>query len=410
MPATSPSDYLFWTYVLLGPVAWTLLGIGMVLGRKRMNRLYKSDAELPSDPPPVTVLVPAKDEGERVRLCVESILSQDYPKLTAVAVNDRSTDDTGKILDAAAAAASGGRLRAVHVTDLPAGWLGKCHALHVGAAGASGEWLLFVDSDVRLLRPDALARTLAVAIARNYDALSLLTRLECDTFLERLVLPLAAGAWTVMNGVSLTNDDNRPGSAYANGQFLLVRRTVYEQVGGHAAVRDQITEDVEFFRLLKSHGFRVRFLLGSTYASTRMHATLRQMLRGWGRIYSGTNRRSPWRILAATAFVLVCGFSAYAALGWGVAQWLAGDVEARRWLIASLAHLVSMTLVLAGVYADSGNPRRNALLFPIGGSILVALFAFAMRWCATGKIEWRGTTFDQRASSRPAAPSSRTSG
>jgi len=395
MPAvTPPSHYLLGTYILIGPVAWLLLGAGMVMGRRRMDRLYTSRSTLPPDPPPVTVLVPAKDEGERVRACLDSILSQDYPNFTVLAVDDRSTDDTGAMLDDAAAT-SGGRLRALHVKELPTGWLGKCHALHLGAAEAQGEWLLFVDSDVRLLRPDALSATLALAIARKYEALSLLTRLECGTFLERLVLPLAAGAWTIMNRVSMTNDDNHPTVAFANGQFLLVRRPAYDAVGGHAAVRDQITEDVEFFRLLKSRNFRVRLLLGLTYASTRMHATLRQMLRGWGRIYSGTNRRSPWRIIAALFFVALCGFSAYVALGWGIGRSLAGGADARRWLVASIAHLVVMTLALGGLYADSGNPRRNALLFPIGGSILVALFVFALRWCATGKIEWRGTTFNQ---------------
>jgi glycosyltransferase involved in cell wall biosynthesis len=377
----------------------------MWVGRRRMNRLAKQTGppRLPPESPAVTVLVPAKDEGPRVRDALDSVLAQDYPNFTALAIDDRSADDTGAVLDAAAAA-SGGRLGALHVTDLPQGWLGKCHALDVGARHADGAWLLFVDSDVRLLRPDALSAALALAVSRKYDAVSLMTRLECHTPLERLVLPLAAGAWSVMHTISRTNEDNSTTSAYANGQFLLCRRGAYDAVGGHAAVRDRITEDVELFRLLKAAGFRVRLLLGSRYASTRMHATLRQMLRGWGRIYSGTSRRRPWRILGAIAFVLVCGFSAYAALAWGAARWAGNDPSAGRWLAAAGGHLVVMTLVLAGIYADSGNPRRHALLFPVGGAILLALFAFALRWCATGRIEWRGTTFDQNRAPASEAP------
>lgn len=373
---------------------WGFVGIMMIMGRRRMRRLRRPPAALPENPPSVTVLIPAKDEAERVRVCIQSVLAQDYPNFSVVTIDDRSTDNTGAILDQMALD-SGGKVQSLHVPPgaLPSGWLGKCHALHFGTRNVSNEWLLFVDSDVRL-HPDALRAAVALALSRNYDAVSLMTALECHTFLEKLVLPLAAGAWSVMNTVSVTNDDNRPDSAYANGQFFLIRRSTYDAAGGHEAVRDQITEDVELARRMKREGTRVRLFLGSSFASTRMHATLGQMLRGWARIYSGTSRRRPWRILAVASFLLVCGFSAYPALAWSFASH-----NGRPWLIASLAHLLLMTLTLAGIYADSRNPRRSALLFPVGGGILLIILAFAIRWCITGRIEWRGTVFQQ--SDRP---------
>jgi cellulose synthase/poly-beta-1,6-N-acetylglucosamine synthase-like glycosyltransferase len=398
----TPERILFATYLLVGPGAWLLLALGTWLGRRKMARLEREHHPLPTDPPPVTVLVPAKDEGEGVRGCIESILAQDYPKLAVIAIDDRSADDTGCVLDDVAAK-SAGRVRALHVAhgSLPAGWLGKCNALHTGAKDVDTPWLLFVDSDVRL-QPNVLSRALALAEARRYDAVTMLTRLECHTFLEKLVLPLAAAAWSIMYAISRTNDDNRPSAAYANGQFLLVRTSAYCAAGGHEAVKDRITEDVELMRRMKAGGARTRFFLGATFASTRMHATLRQMFRGWGRIYSGTSRRSPWRIVAAIVFLLASGFSAYAALAWGVV----GD-DFRTWLWGSFAHLVVMTCVLAGLYGDSGNPRRNALLFPLGGGVLLAIFAFALKWCATGRIEWRGTTFDQNRPDAATAPVTR---
>ncbi len=115
---------------------------------------------------------------------------------------------------------------------------------------------------------------------------------------------LLGGAWTMMYVVSLTNRDHSK-VAVANGQFFLIRREAYEKVGGHEAVRNQITEDVELMRLLKSNEFVVRFLVGWHLAATRMHSNLRQMFHGWGRIFSGTSRRSPWRILEAILFFLV---------------------------------------------------------------------------------------------------------
>jgi chlorobactene glucosyltransferase len=377
----------------------------LFLGRRHMRRLYRSKPPLPENPPPVTVLIPAKDEGERVRVCLASVLGQDYPNFSVITIDDRSTDETGRILDEIAADSSG-KVRSLHVAPgaLPPGWLGKCHALHVGAKDADGKWLLFVDSDVNLTRPDALSAALAACAWRGYDAMSLMTAIECETLLERLVLPLTGGVWSVMNTVSHTNNDNRPGAAYANGQFFLIRRSTYDAAGGHESVRDQITEDVELARRMKSQGAKVRLELGARFASTRMHATLGQMFRGWARIYSGTTRRNPARIIAAALFLLICGLTAYPALAWSVGRVLAHDPGGRNWLIASLVHLVAMTLTLASVYSGSNNSRRYALLFPVSGAIVLAILAFAIRWCITGRIEWRGTVFQQqdRASTMPA--------
>ncbi|MDQ3439497.1 MAG: hypothetical protein M3478_04010, partial [Planctomycetota bacterium] len=147
---------------------------------------------------------------------------------------------------------------------------------------------------------------------------------------------------------------------------------------------------------LKQQGFHMRLVLGSQFVSTRMHATLPQMLRGWGRIYSGTSRRSPWRIIWAALFLILCGFSGYVALAWGLTVAARdGWGAAAPWLIASLIHLGQMTGTLADVYAESGNQRRYALLFPLSGAVLLGIMAFAIRWCITGRIEWRGTVFQQ---------------
>ena len=315
----------------------------------------------------MTILVPAKDEEGGIAGCIERIAEQEYPSFDIVAVDDRSVDRTGVILDEIAremnaktdtdsatevapplasgcptsvglcATSPNPKLRVVHIEQgaLPSGWLGKCHALLKGTKLATGEWLLFVDSDVTINRT-ALAQTLAVAIQRKYDALSIITQLECRSFWERLMLPMLGGAWTMMYFVSLTNRDNSK-VAVANGQFFLIRREAYEKVGGHEAVRNQITEDVELMRLLKSNEFTCRFLLGGHLASTRMHANLKQMFHGWGRIFSGTSRRSPFRILLAMLFFLVCGFSVYPAIVLGAIRATHGhyDLLGAAWRISS---------------------------------------------------------------------------
>ncbi len=365
-----------------------------------MGRLLGWRGALPQQTPAVTIIVPAKDEEAGIRRCLEAILAQDYPRFDVIAIDDRSVDRTGAILDELAA--DHPQLRVIHIQPgaLPAGWLGKCHALHLGTQQATGEWLFFVDSDVAL-SPHALKTALSIAIARKYDAVSILTRLECRSALERLMLPVLAGAWAVMHTISLTNDDARKDIAAANGQFFLIRRAAYDCVGGHESVKGQITEDVELMRRLKSQEFKTRFFMGSPLASTRMHSTLHQMFNGWARIYSGTARRRAWRILSAIGFIIVALFSVYPALGLGLHRAMSGGGAA--WLIAGTLHLLLMTLYLALLYHWSGNPMRHALSAPASGSLLLAILIYSLRKCQTGRITWRDTEFVSR-SDTPASP------
>ena len=378
-------------YLLVGPLAWLGYGALLLLGRERMSRLARSRDELPADPPSVSILVPAKDEVAGIERCLTGVLAQDYPNFEIIAIDDRSADGTGAVIDRLAA--SHQNLDSLHIKPgaLPAGWLGKSHALHAASERAAGDWLLFVDSDVTL-RPDALRRTLALAIAREYDAITILTTLETSGFWDRLLLPVLAAAWASMFAISLTNDDRRK-TAAANGQFFLIRATAYREAGGHAAVRDRIVEDVELARLLKSQGRRVRFLSGGHLASTRMHATLGQMFHGWARIYAGTARRRPARLIAAIGFLLVAGLSVWPALLYGI---LSANPY---WLAAALAHLGLMTLTAALLYRWSGQRAWLAACFPLASIMACGILAFAVRRCATGRVEWRGSQVELSGSS-----------
>jgi chlorobactene glucosyltransferase len=377
-------------YLVIGPLAWVLMLVGVAMGRVRMGRLLSWREPLPENPPPVTILIPAKDEGAGIRTCLDAVLALDYPRFDVITIDDRSTDDTGRILDEIASRDS--RVTVLHVpaSGLPAGWLGKCHALHVGVKRATGDFLFFVDSDVTLV-PNALSTAMSMVLARNYDALTILTRLQTHSRLERMMLPLLAVAWSVMHVISWTNEDSRTDIAAANGQFFLIRRRAYEAVGGHESVKDQITEDVELMRRLKASKFTVRFFMGAHLAATRMHSNLRQMFNGWARIYSGTSRRRPWRIIGAMIFTLVSILTVYPALAWGVSVYLsAGSIL---WLAAAGAHLILMSLYLSIIYRWSGTSIRYVPLIPISSSIMLAIFAFALRKCQTGRITWRDTEF-----------------
>ncbi len=389
---------LFAVYILVGPVVWALFLVGMTMGRKRMSLLERPHPRLPEPIERATILIPAKDEGQRIRECVEAACNQTHPNYQVIAIDDRSTDETGAILDELAARYPHLRVRHIQNDELAPGWTGKCNALYRTVNEADGQWLLFVDSDV-VISPDALAASVARTSRRGYDVMSLWPKLESHTFFEGLLVPLCATGVSMMYLVSLTNKDYLRNVAFANGQFLLIRRSVYDEMGGHAAVKDRFCEDVEIARLLKKRGKRIRIAWGTDFAAVRMYSSVSGIFKGWGRNFYAGSLGKPWRILAGLAFILLCGFGAYAATGWAIFRLMNPDGVfggGWGWSAAAAIHVALMHAALVKVYAWSGNPRFNALLFPLGGVMLMGVFLRSLRMCMTNKVEWRGTHYTHR--------------
>ena len=373
---------LYTLYLLVGPLGWLAMIVLNVFGRRRMNLLERERPRLPEPLPTVRIVIPAKDEAAGIRDCVQHVLSQDYPALDVAVIDDRSTDGTGSILDGLTH--NEPRLHVAHVTDLPPGWLGKCHALHVGTRGLMCDWIFFVDSDVQL-DPTATRRMVALAEGRAYDALSVLPRIDARSFWERTLLPPMAAAWASAFRIPLTNEKHQP-HAFANGQIFLIRRSAYEQVGGHATVRDQIVEDVALARVMKSARLRVRLMLGPRLAQTRMHTNLRQMFNGWARIFAGSAARSVWPPLLTLLWL----FTAVASLGWGAAM-SAATGSHPAWTLASVAHALLMLVMLGWLYRSAGQSLACVLAWPIAWPMVLALLANAVRVCRTGRVQWRGS-------------------
>lgn len=388
------------TYLLIGPVWWGFYLFMLHLGRKRMMLMRRPPPEVPGELPLVTLLIPAKDEGERIRSCLLSAIRQDYPNLEVIAIDDRSTDQTGQVMDELAAE-NAERFRVLHITEPPpVGWTGKNNALHQGMKLARGEWLLFVDSDV-VLDPDVLSVALAVSRRKNFDMMSLLPRLDCASFGEALAIPLCAATASSICMVALNNVGEVKGSAFANGQFMLMRRSAYEKIGGHAAVRDRFCEDVSIAKLFKENGLRPRVSWGTDFAQVRMYDSLNAAIRGWARIYYAARFGKPGRLLAAMAVILFCGLSVVPAAAWGLyrlaepASAVFGSVAAS-WLIMAAVHYIFMTTGMALTYRWSRNSPWLSLWFvPLGGPLVFYILAKSVRMCFTRKVEWRGTSYSQ---------------
>jgi chlorobactene glucosyltransferase len=218
---------------------------------------------VPSQAPFISVCVPARDEERNIRRCVEAILAQDYPNFEVIVLEDRSTDRTPEILrqlEAHAVPASplrgeDERLRVIHGTELPRGWAGKPHALFQAAAAARGEWLCFVDADT-FLSPTTLSSCYVKAVETGADLFTIMTFQIMGSFWEKVVMPIVMTALSVGFSPRKVNDPHSR-DAIANGQFILIKRSVYDAIGGHEQIKDQIVEDKAISEQVKWNGYRL---------------------------------------------------------------------------------------------------------------------------------------------------------
>ncbi|HEX5512125.1 MAG TPA: glycosyltransferase family 2 protein [Actinomycetales bacterium] len=226
----------------------------------------------------VSVLLPVRDEAERVGQCLSRLLAQrDVPQLEILVLDDGSTDGTADVVKAPAAGDP--RVTLLHGVEPPADWLGKPHACHQLASAAAGSVLVFVDADV-LLEPHAVAATVQQLRDLGLDLVSPYPRQEAVTVAERLVQPLLQWSWLTTLPLHLAERSPRPSLTAANGQLLAVDRAAYERAGGHAAVRDEVLDDLALLRAVKQTGGRGTVTDGTALATCRMYT-------GWADLRDG---------------------------------------------------------------------------------------------------------------------------
>jgi chlorobactene glucosyltransferase len=224
----------------------------------------------------VSIVVPARNEEANIERLVGSLAGQRGVREILI-VDDQSEDRTREILEAMKAEVP--RLRVLRINSLPQGWLGKNYAASVAAREAAGDWLLFTDADTEHL-PGSLAALLELAEREGADLLSLSPGQITATWWEKAVIPLIYVTLARLYRFEEVSDP-RSAAAAANGQYLLIRREVYEHLGGHQAVRNEILEDVELAKRVKAAGGKVLFLPGAAWVQTRMYGTFGEMWRGW---------------------------------------------------------------------------------------------------------------------------------
>src|SRR5579872_371985 len=322
--------------------------------------------------PQVSVIVPARDEEASLGACLESLVSQAGVDFEIIAVDDHSTDRTREIAE------SFPTVRLIEAGPLPLGWTGKNNALASGAREACGGWLLFTDADT-IHAPGSLARAIAEVKVNQADLLSYSPQQIAVTFWEVATLPVVFAELARQYPPSKVSDPNCPEAA-ANGQYILIRREVYDVIGGHAAVASEILEDVALARLVKASGYKIRFHYSES-VRTRMYRSFAQLRDGWTKNLALLFPDPGWR--AAKMLGL-----------WGI-LWIALLIPMRRrWWDPAIIFFAIWTSWLFARLKKANFPASNTLWAEFFGMPMFAyLLLRSKRAHSKGTVAWKGRTY-----------------
>lgn len=368
--------------ILWGFIAsfWIFYGLHIAYGAICLP-ILKDIAPAPdADCPRVSILFAARDEEEKLPAALATVMEIDYPSLEVVAVNDRSRDATGRILDDFAAQHS--RLHVVHVKALPPGWLGKPHALQKAYEVATGEWLLFTDADVRF-KPDVLRRAISIAKQQNLDHLSLFCGVEMVGFWEKALITFFVAIFHLATNPRLVGSHRSP--FYVGiGAFQLVKRSAYEASGTHRRLAMEVIDDMKLGKLIKRAGFRSGVAISQEGVVVRWHAGIGNLTRGVTKNFFAGFGYNLGFVAAGTAGLLLLNVAPFFGLVFG-----------HGWIRIFAAAAVAIAL---GFYGGAAASMRvsvlYALTYPLGSVILsYMLLRSTVVTLSQGGIIWRDTFY-----------------
>jgi len=328
----------------------------------------------PQAAPLVSILIPMRNEARRIGETVRSLLAQTYPCFEIILVDDQSEDGSAQ---AAQAVAQGDpRLKIIPGAPLPAGWLGKNWACHQAAQHAHGELLLFSDADVRW-HPQALSALVGQAQRSRADLLTCWPTQETRTWGERLTVPLMA--FTILGYLPVLAVHYLPFRVFAAamGQCLLFRRAAYEQIGGHAAVRSRVVEDMAFAYAIKAARLRLRACDANGLLQTRMYANWQEARQGFAKNILAGHGNSVWFLL----------FSALFHWWLFIVPWVLALTQ-RSWPAVLFGMVGVLTRMLTAVI--SRQRARDALLLPLSVVLMTLIAAQSLWQHWQGQSVWKG--------------------
>ena len=369
--------------IILGVVAgfWIIYGGYCLIQSRRIPRMESFPPDAVDAETLVSVLVAARNEAEELPQALPTLLAQSHPRFEVIAVDDRSDDSTGVILDDFAKRDQ--RLRVLHVSELPSGWLGKPHALQAAYEQSRGEWLLFTDADVHF-HPETIARAIRLARERKLDHLTLMASLELRGFWEHVTLSYFALAF-ILGIRPWRAGMQRAGTYMGIGAFQLVRRTAYETSGGHNRLAMEVIDDMKLGKLVKKNGFHSSVALADAFVRVRWLKGLRNITRGLTKnVFAGMSFHV-WKAVGTSVMTFLLSVLPFLALAF--THGLALDLA----IAASAGAVLCNAAVLFGLGAES---PLYALAHPFGAAVFgwIAIRSMAVT-LRQGGIVWRGTFY-----------------
>ena len=372
--------WLLWLLSLLAFARWATRAFSLWRGWRTLPHLDQVPADGATSLPRLSVVVPALNEEETVEAAMRSLLAIDYPDLEILAVDDRSTDRTGTILDALAARDA--RVRVFHVRELPRGWLGKNHAMHLASREARGAWILFTDADVHF-EPSALRRAVRYAAGKDLDHLVVLPESVVVGFWEKIFLSFF---WVMFAFRQQPWKVRDPGSSahIGVGAFNMVKTEAYRRAGGHAAMPMEVLDDVKLGKLMKERGARQDCLPSGGLVRVRWVVGLGGAVRGLTKNVFAALDYSPLKVTAVSLMIL-------AGVTWPAIGLFVGPPGPRLLCAATLA---CMVWSLRSAIQTPGLSPLYGLGFPVAAVIFVyiAFRSMAAAWLHGGVV-WRGTHY-----------------
>lgn len=381
-------NFFYWFAGTLLALAWISRIFDAYRGMPQVADIAQPQWDRHPQPAPrVSVIVPARNEEQHIRKTLEQLLVLDYPDYEVIAVNDRSTDRTGAIMDEVASSPqSHGQLKILHIEKLPSDWLGKAHAMWQAAREATGEWLLFTDADV-LFKPDSVRRAIAYAQAEPADHVVLFPRMIMHTAGERMMIAFFQALfmfghrpWKVADP---TTKDHM-----GVGAFNLVRRPVYEAVGTYQALRYEVLDDMKLGKLIKTAGYAQRNVFGEDLISIRWAHGAMGMVENLTKNFFALLSFQWWRALAscfALAFLNILPF---------LGLWLAHGWARIPYAIA----LFSIFAIYVGMSTRSDVKPYYFLLHPVSSSLFIYIvLRSTVLTLGQGGVIWRGTKYPLEA-------------
>jgi glycosyltransferase involved in cell wall biosynthesis len=373
--------HLFWV-VLFGSVAffWIFYGLRVALGLLRLPWLKDFAPTEDKHCPRISLIFAARDEEEKLPSALATLATIEYPELEMIAVDDRSQDSTGQILDQFAKTHA--RLRVVHVKELPSGWLGKPHALENGYEASTGDWLLFTDADVKFA-PDAVRRAVAIAQQRNLDHLTLFGDVEMVGFWETVLITFFGLAFHMAHDpYRVSNPHSR---AYMGvGAFQLMKRSAYEACGTHRRLAMEVLDDMKLGKLVKQAGLRSAVAVAQASVVVRWHAGVGNLIRGVTKnFFAALEYKLPFVVVAICTMLLL-----------NVAPFV-GVIFGHGWVRI----LAGVSVVIAiGFHVGVDLVMRVSPLYALTHPLGAVLFTYMLVRSTVvtlrqGGVTWRGTFY-----------------